>query len=77
MSALSDKIANDALSLPADMRLSLIEKLLKSLNIPTQPEIDALWAKEAERRIAEVENGDVNPIPGEHVFSDIRKRLRG
>lgn len=77
MSALSDGVARDALSLPTDMRISLIETLLKSLNIPTPPEIDALWAEEAERRMAEVETGDVVPIPGESVFFGICKRLRG
>ena len=77
MAAINDIITNDALSLPADLRLALIERLLRSLNVPTQPEIDALWAEEAERRIAEVESGEVKPIPGEQVFDEIRKRPRG
>ena len=75
MSMLSEKIVDDALSLPADMRLALIERLLQSLNIPTQPDIDAQWAEEAERRIQQVAAGEVEAIPGEHVFDEIRERL--
>jgi len=48
--------------------------LLKSLN-PSQAEIDELWAAEAERRVAEIENGKVKPIPGEQVFRELRERL--
>ncbi|MBC8457659.1 MAG: addiction module protein [Deltaproteobacteria bacterium] len=40
-------------SLPIDLKTRLIDRLLGSLQ-PSQAEIDALWAKEAERRIEEV-----------------------
>ena len=50
--------------------------LLKSLNIPTKPEIDELWSKEAERRIDEIDSGSVQAIDGETVFDQIRKRLQ-
>ncbi len=76
MSALSEKVTNDALSLPIEFRLELVDMLLKSLNIPTKPEIDKLWAKEAERRIDEVDSGVIQPRDGEVVFDKIRKRLR-
>ncbi|MEW6357157.1 MAG: addiction module protein [Planctomycetota bacterium] len=76
MTAPDNKIVQDVLSLPADQRIALVDHLLQSLNAPTQPEIDALWAKEAERRIAEVDSGDAKPIPGEDVFREIRERLK-
>jgi putative addiction module component (TIGR02574 family) len=66
------KVFDEALSLPADARLSLIERLLLSLNLPTRQEIDRLWAEEAERRVTEVEKGDVKLIPGEEIFAKIR-----
>ena len=31
-------------------------------------EIDALWAKEAERRVKDIKTGAVDAIPGEKVF---------
>jgi hypothetical protein len=50
--------------------------IITSLNLPTQREIDKLWAEEAERRINQIDKGEVSLIPGEKVFSDIRKKYR-
>jgi len=75
MSVISEKITNDALSLPVEFRLELIDLLLKSLNIPTKPEIDELWASEVERRIDEVDSGSAQLVDGNEVFSRIRERL--
>ncbi len=61
-------------SLPIDIKTQLISRLLDSLN-PSQKEIDELWAKEAEKRVAEVRNGKVRPVPGEKVFEEVRERL--
>ncbi len=68
------ELFDEANSLPIDMRMQLVEKLLQSLN-PTQKEIDKLWAKEAEKRVEEIRNGKVKTIPGEKVFKRIRSRL--
>ena len=74
MSPIANKVFDEALSLPASTRISLIEKLVTSLNLPISPEIDHLWAGEAERRIAEIECGEVKLIPGEDVFEKIRRK---
>jgi putative addiction module component (TIGR02574 family) len=74
MPIVADKVFDEALSLPANDRLGLVEKLLRSLNLPTQSEIDNLWAKEAERRVAEIDRGEVDLIPGEKVFEKIRQK---
>jgi len=68
------KVINEAMSLPADARIGLVEKLLSSLNIPTSTEIDHLWTEEAERRVQEIDNGTVELIPGEEVFRKIRTK---
>ncbi len=70
----SDRVVDEALSLPADERLGLIESLLASLNLPLQPEIERAWAEEAERRVAEIDRGEVELIPGETVFEKIRQK---
>lgn len=70
----TSKLIDEAMSLPVEMRAKLIEELQKSLN-PAQAEIDKLWAVEAERRVAEIEKGQVPVIPGEEVFEKIHKRL--
>lgn len=70
----NDRVIEEALSLPADVRLSLVEKLLTSLNLPIDDEIDRLWAEEAERRVSQIEEGKVKLIPGEEVFNKIRAK---
>ncbi len=71
-----EKVFDEALSLPVEARLTLVERLIVSLNLPTQQETDRLWAEEAERRVSEVEKGEVELIPGEEVFSKIRGKYR-
>ena len=70
----SDRVVDEALSLPADERLGLIESLLASLNLPLQPEIERAWAEEAERRVAEIDSGEAELIPAETVFEKIRQK---
>jgi len=74
MATTVDKICNEALYLQAEARISLIERLLNSLNLPTQADIDRLWSEEAERRITEIDRGDIKLIPGEQVFDNIRRK---
>jgi putative addiction module component (TIGR02574 family) len=74
MTTTNDRVTEEALSLPADVRLSLVEKLLTSLNLPIDEEIDRLWAEEAERRVSQIEEGKVKLVPGEEVFNKIRAK---
>lgn len=75
MLTLSPKVEQEVLLLPSDERLALIDKLIASLNLPTQADIDKLWAEEAEKRIQELDEGKVQGIPGEEVFAKIRSNL--
>jgi putative addiction module component (TIGR02574 family) len=76
MAVVSEKVFNEALSLPSDARMSLVEKLLASLNLPTHAEIDRLWAEEAERRVSQIDRGDVELISGDEVFAKIRRKYQ-
>jgi putative addiction module component (TIGR02574 family) len=69
-----EKVVDEALLLPADVRVSLVEKIIESLNLPTRPDIDKMWAQEAEQRIKQIDKGEVKLIPGEEVFAKIRKK---
>ena len=60
-------------SLPVDIKTTLVEKILNSLH-PSQKEIDALWAKEAEKRVREIKTGKVKTIPGDKVFKEIHEK---
>ena len=62
-------------SLPIDMKLELIDRLLESIS-PPQSEINDAWSEEVERRIDEVESGQVKTIPGEQVFAEIKQRFK-
>jgi len=75
MATITEKIFDEALSLPADARMNLVEKLITSLNMPLDKEIERLWAKEAELRISQIEEGKAKLIPGEDVFRKIREKL--
>ena len=74
MATTNDRVIEEALSLPADVRLSLVEKLLTSLNLPIDEEIDRLWAGEAELRVSQIDEGTAKLVPGEKVFAKIRKK---
>ncbi|MGB3916272.1 MAG: addiction module protein [Thiothrix litoralis] len=76
MTALATHIADEAMQLPSDERIALIDMLLKSLNIPTQHDIDALWMAEAEKRVRDIASGAVEMLEGEQVFREIRQRLQ-
>ncbi len=70
-----EKLISEAISLPVDIRIQLVERLLESLN-PSHKDIDELWAIEAERRVAEIERGEVTTVPGEEVFRKLHDRLK-
>jgi len=75
MTPQAEKLRDAVLSLPCEERIYLVERLLESLNTPRDEEIDRLWAEEAERRIEELDSGEVEEIPGEQVFAEIRASL--
>ena len=76
MPVVAKKVLDEVLQLPADARVNLVEQLLISLNLPMQPEIDQLWAEEAEKRIAQIDKGEIKLVSGRKVFSNIRKKYR-
>ncbi|GBE40797.1 putative addiction module component [bacterium BMS3Bbin09] len=69
----TDELISEAVSLPVETRIMLVNKLLESLN-PSKKDIDDLWAKEAEERIADFRSGREKAIPGEAVFKEIREK---
>jgi putative addiction module component (TIGR02574 family) len=70
-----DELISEAISLPIEIRLQLVEKILESLN-PSHKDIDELWAIEAERRVAEIEKGEVETVPGEEAFRKLHDGLK-
>jgi len=68
-----DSLFSDALSLPDDSRLQLVERLVSS--IQSDPALDTEQVLEVRRRIEEVRSGQVKTIPGEEVFLEVSQSL--
>ncbi len=53
-------------------RASLAKLIVESLDDLSEAEVEALWAEEAERRLDEMERGQVNEIPAKEVLRRAR-----
>ena len=76
MTEINEKLLKEVLSLPSHLRTILIDKLIESLNIQIQKEIDDLWAAEAEKRITGINSGKVKSISGEKSLEEILNRFK-
>jgi putative addiction module component (TIGR02574 family) len=56
-------------------RAELALSLLESLDGPADPDVEEAWRLEIERRLGQIERGEVQPIPGDEVFARLRRRL--
>ena len=72
----SKTLQRAALSLPPDERAALAEKLLLSLDEPSDAELERAWLSEAAHRARELDRGDVQAIPAEDVRRKARSLLR-
>lgn len=70
----TEELLAEISDLPVEERAKIADGILKTLNKPN-PEIDARWVEEAERRAKEVESGEVEMISGEE-FQKRRKKKR-
>lgn len=55
----------------AEFALSLLE----SLDDPADSGVEEAWRLEVERRVSEIERGEVQLIPGDEVFARLRRRF--
>ncbi|TAN49323.1 MAG: acyl-protein synthetase [Methylococcaceae bacterium] len=63
-------LENEALGLSIAQRAHLVEKLIASLD--SELDSENAWAKEVERRHAEIENGTVSLLPGAEALARLR-----
>jgi len=70
----ADELIVEAASLPVEERAFVADSILRSLN-PPESDIDQKWAQVAKRRLAELQSGQVQAIPGDEVFARIWKRF--
>jgi putative addiction module component (TIGR02574 family) len=72
MALINKIIEQEVLSLTVQDRIELIDRLIESLNIPGNPDVEDLWAEEGEKRFSDLESGSSTLIPGSRVFSNIK-----
>jgi len=73
-STLSD-LKKKAALLPEHERAELALSLMESLDGPADPDVEAAWLQEIERRVRQVESGEAKLIPANVVFTRVRRRL--
>lgn len=61
-------------SMPIDVRTTLVEIILASLE-PLQKDVDDMWAKEVEERISALELEKIQLISGNEVFKEIAENF--
>ena len=69
MTASTEQIRKDALTLPPAERVALAEFLLESVDFPDAG-LEALWLEEAKARLAAYDAGLMESIPAEDVFAE-------
>ncbi len=68
------EIYREASELPDRDRAELAGMLLESLEGEPDPEVEAAWAEEVERRIRQIDSGEVKLIPWEQVRAELFSR---
>ena len=71
LSELKEKASQLSEAERAEFALSLLE----SLDGPADLGVEEAWLLEIERRVGEIERGEVQLIPGVEVFARLRSRL--
>jgi putative addiction module component (TIGR02574 family) len=77
MTKAAEALLADALRLTPEVRAELAAELLASLDGPADPDAEAAWSAEIERRVNAIEAGTVALEPWEDVKRRIEKELLG
>jgi putative addiction module component (TIGR02574 family) len=63
MSRDAGEILKEALELPPEARAALADSLWDSLDSEVDPDADAEWRQEIQRRLADLNSGSVTAVP--------------
>ena len=72
----ADEILTKALKLTAPDRARVAERMLASLEPVFDPEVEQAWQQEIQRRLGEIDRGEVVCVPWEEVRERLRQRRR-
>ncbi len=68
-----EQIVEETRQLPADVVAELVDRILLERHGGMEPEIEAAWKSEIDRRIEEIDSGKVEGIPVDQSLARIRK----
>ncbi len=73
------ELLDEALLLPDKERARMAERLISSLDPPaeTSAEIERAWQDEIERRLSQIDSGEVQCVPWEQVRDELRGKYGG
>ena len=75
MNATLAELEQKAEQLSVEERAQLALFLLQSLEPADEGNIDEAWRVESERRLAQIESGEAQSVPGDEVLARVRRRL--
>ncbi len=76
MSMTVEQLVAESRKLPPEQLSELIERITLATHEPLDPKIEHAWADTATRRLAEIESGKAQPIPG-HITSERIRKIIG
>lgn len=74
MAIREEEIESLAMQMEKASRARLAKKLL--LSVSEEDEIEAAWGDEVERRVREIDSGEVELVPGDQVMAELRSMLK-
>ncbi len=70
-----EELESEVMKLGLEERAALAEKLILSLDAPSEAENLRLWIAEAERRLKELREGTATEVPAQEVFRRARAAI--
>ena len=72
-----DEIVEETRHLPPDVVGELVDRILLARHGGIEPEVEAAWKMEIDRRITEIQEGKVQGIPVEESLARLQRMARG
>ena len=69
------ELKQKAAQLSENERAELALALIESLDGEPETGVDEVWRVEIARRIAQIERGEVQRVPGDEVFARLRRKF--
>jgi putative addiction module component (TIGR02574 family) len=68
-------LEKEVLDLPPRSRVRLAERIIRSVDSYADPQLEAAWTAEIERRVEEIQSGMEKGIPAGQVMKDAHRAL--